>query len=247
MSTPRPTTPVVEQGLLRALLAHKLRALLASDGPEGFGCAIDVGAHHGGTGRMLRDLGHRGRIVSFEPHASSFAELERTSAEDPGWTARRVALGDADGEAELIPRASEDLSSLLANSSYGDGFEAMVSAGALERIPIARLDGIFDELVEGLGPDPLVLLKVDVQGSELAVLEGAAGVLNRIAAVQVELTIRSLYEGAAPWHETIALLEQAGFELSSIVPVGRDRLNRLVDADCLMIRPDALTGTLADG
>lgn len=245
MQTTHQSNPAVERGLLRALLAHQLRVLLASAGPEGFGCVLDVGAHRGGTGTMLRDLGHRGRIVSFEPHNPSFAELEGLAADDPGWDARRLALGAKDGGALLVPRQGDDLNSLLANSDYGNDFEAMAAAGEPVEVPIARLDTLFAELVDGLGDEPLVLLKIDVQGSELAVLEGAARSLERIAAVQVELTVRSLYEGAAPWQQTVATLEAAGFELSSILPAGRDQRNRLVDADCLMIRPGMLAATLA--
>ena len=240
MTDETPDASRVEAGLSRALLAHQLRTLFGLAGERGFGCVLDVGAHRGQSAKLLRDLGHRGRIVSFEPHPASYAELEAASAGDPGWEVRRLALGSRSGSAELLGRAAGDLSSLLPNSTYGDGFDAMRLAGPPVAVEIARLDEVLAETPEWLDDGP-VLLKVDVQGTELAVLEGAGPALGRLAAVQVELAVRPLYEGAAHWRAPIELLERAGFELSGLVPVGRDRAGRIVDIDCLMVGP-ALPG-----
>src|SRR5437764_15402991 len=57
-------------------------------------CVIDVGAHRGEYGRLLRDLGYEGEIISFEPVAANFKILERKSASDPRWQVHRLALGD---------------------------------------------------------------------------------------------------------------------------------------------------------
>ena len=60
-------------------------------------CVIDVGANVGRYGALLRNGGYRGRIVSFEPAAETFAELEKASDGDPDWQALRMALGARTG------------------------------------------------------------------------------------------------------------------------------------------------------
>jgi hypothetical protein len=44
-------------------------------------------------------------------------------------------------------------------------------------------------------PDPKVLLKVDTQGYDLEVVEGAAEVLCRVAALQLVLPVKHVYDG----------------------------------------------------
>jgi len=45
-------------------------------------CVIDVGAHHGEFARLVRQVGYRGRIVSFEPVSTNFAVLQRARRGD---------------------------------------------------------------------------------------------------------------------------------------------------------------------
>ena len=51
-----------------------------------------------------------------------------------------------------------------------------------------------------------MLLKTDTQGWDLEVIEGAAGCLERVVALQVELSVRPIYEGSPGWLEVLARL-----------------------------------------
>ena len=72
-------------------------------------------------------------------------------------------------------------------------------------MPIRRLDGVLDEVTAALPlqpEQPGIHLKIDVQGFELQVLEGAAGILRRDRPVviierdaRVEARIREWMEG----------------------------------------------------
>jgi len=64
-------------------------------------------------------------------------------------------------------------------------------------------------------PNDNVLLKIDVQGFERNVLEGAKESLKKIIGVQVEMSVIGMYEGELTYLEMIDYLAQYGFVLYS--------------------------------
>src|SRR5262245_34082135 len=75
-------------------------------------------------------------------------------------------------------------------------------------VPIARLDALAGDLnVAG----HRCLLKLDVQGYELAVLRGAAATLAFVRAVFTELLFTEFYENQASYLEVMGALDRAGF------------------------------------
>lgn len=86
-------------------------------------------------------------------------------------------------------------------------------------------------------PDPKVLLKVDTQGYDLEVVEGAAEVLWRVAALQLELPVKHVYDGVPGLAVTLERLDQLGFEVTGMFPVTRDRDQlRVIEFDCVLRR-----------
>jgi FkbM family methyltransferase len=201
---------------------------------EGIGTVLDVGANAGQYAQRLRAAGYTGRIVSFEPLADAFAALERAAAADGAWEARRMALSDADGEAEIHVAANSWSSSLL---DMGERHLASAPESAYvgsQRVATARLDSIWDELI---GPGEQPFLKLDVQGFELHVLEGAEEHLDRVAGVQAELALVHLYEGDSLWREVVDHLEARGFELAGLEPGFEDpESGRMLQADGIFLR-----------
>src|SRR5690606_35342287 len=142
-----------------------LAALIAA---EEIDAVLDVGANEGQYARSLRGRGYAGRIVSFEPGAAAHAKLSAATAGDALWTAApRMALGRSAGSAQLRAFNRSDLNSLLpAGPEAFRGFPGLVVAEA-EEVSVARLVDALDTL----GIDSRrTLLKIDTQGSELAVL-----------------------------------------------------------------------------
>lgn len=75
---------------------------------------FDIGANAGQFAQSLRELGYRGRIVSFEPQSEAREQLERAASVDPLWeVAPKAAIGAEDGEIELNLAANSISSSLL--------------------------------------------------------------------------------------------------------------------------------------
>jgi FkbM family methyltransferase len=201
-------------------------------------CVLDVGAHEGGYARLLRrEVGFGGEIVSFEPAAASFAALRSALAGDRRWRGHGYALGRSPGWATLSVFAESELNTFLAPSGYGvERFPTMASPLPAQTVEVRRLGDVFDEVTAHV-PEPRALLKVDTQGYDLEVIEGAAEVLCRVAALQVELPVKHVYEGVPGLAVTLERLDELGFEVTGMFPVTRDRdLLRVVEFDCVLRR-----------
>jgi hypothetical protein len=106
---------------------------------------------------------------------------------------------------------------------------------ATEMVQIERLDKIFDKCVQGICK-PKVLLKMDTQGYDLKVLEGAAGRSDFIEALQSEISFRRIYDRMPNFEESIGKMAEMGFALTGLFPVIRDERLRIVEMDCVMVK-----------
>lgn len=192
---------------------------------------LDVGANDGGYARQCRDFGYVGEIISFEPGADAFTRLEARSQGDPRWAAHRLALGDGPGELTLHVTANAGASSSLLPMLPAH-IEAEPSAfeASTELVPVQRLD---EWVASNPSRWPTMALKIDTQGYERSVLEGAGSLLvSSVASVQLELSLVALYEGSWLWREAVDWLDSKGFDLVGLTPGFTDaRTGRLLQFD----------------
>jgi FkbM family methyltransferase len=192
---------------------------------------LDVGANTGQYASDVRALGYSGMIFSFEPVERSYERLRGAFRDDPQWQGRQVALGDKAGEMTMnvIPDLTEMSSLLQPRGSWPSIVE--------ESVQVRRLDELFDEIAAGV-PDPRAFLKMDTQGYDLRVFEGAAGCLERVHGLESELSVRPLYEGMRSYTEALATYDAAGFILAHVSVVSRDSDGELAELNCFMKRVD---------
>jgi FkbM family methyltransferase len=196
---------------------------------------IDVGANEGQYGRRLRRHGWRGPIVSFEPQADVHARLLRQASRDEQWiVAPPMALGATEGTAVLERSAESDMSSLLPqNATLRKISPSSLTIESVE-VPLMRLDRLPQLSV---GRFARMLLKIDVQGSELDVLEGARGLLERITGIQLETALVPLYVGEQDFRTTLDRLDELGFDLHLLIPGYFERkLGRQLQVDVVAFR-----------
>jgi FkbM family methyltransferase len=205
-------------------------------------CVLDVGANIGQYHEFLRVyMRYAGRVVSFEPVDEMYHELERQRGADPSWAIHQLALGDENTSARINVLTERTLSSLLAPNEARlreMGYEKFLRETQLERtedVTVRRLDAIHEQVIP---QGARAFLKSDTQGYDMAVIRGAAGCLERILGLQIELPIREVYAGSAPYIEALAELMDLGYSVTGFFPVQRDSTLRLINVDCVMIRDD---------
>lgn len=218
-----------------AALKHAASILRALD----VNCVLDVGANVGQFGQRLRRAGYKGRIVSFEPLPPLAAELRKAASRDADWHVVEHALGDVDTEMEINARPGA-MSSLLPASEFGKEWHPRLRIAEKERITVRRLDALYDSVVAGLD-HPRVYLKLDTQGYDLMAFAGAGDRIGEFLGMQSEVSCVPIYEGMPRMPEQITVYEDAGFAITGMFPVTRDRRSlRVIEFDVVMVRPGAV-------
>jgi FkbM family methyltransferase len=204
----------------------------------GLTAVLDVGANIGQYGQALRAGGFTGRILSCEPLSEAYPHLARRAAKDPQWTALNTAVGAEPGEIEINVAANSYSSSILpmtdAHRLAAPGSDFV----AAEKVPMTTVAA----LVADHGVDPArALLKVDTQGYEAQVLDGAADLLGRFAAVQLELSMVRLYDGQPLFDEMVDRMRGAGFGIFALEGGFSDRrTGRMLQCDGFFVREELL-------
>ena len=195
---------------------------------------LDVGAHHGGFGRFLRNIGYRGSIISFEPVPENYRVLCAAAQRDPKWRTVPFALGNKDATASFNVARISQFSSFLEPSTYSrEQFGAASGTDRVIDVELRRLSSILDELV-GDPESHRFFLKMDTQGYDMNVLDGAGASLERVRGIQTEVSVKAIYDEMISYDVAITRLQALGFELTGLFPVTRDRDLRVVEFDCVM-------------
>ena len=186
---------------------------------------VDVGANCGLYTRRLARLSRQ--VHAFEPSQQMARLLRRTSARNV--RIHEIALSDHDGGAELfIPQGEDGLVYGLASLEERVGTSGRAISA---HVPIARLDAVIDQDV--------AFVKVDVEGHELNVLNGAVELVERCQPVfLVEAEDRHRAEATRSVFEFFREKAYRGFYLkdNDVIAVEQFDPARLQDADAL--RPD---------
>lgn len=197
---------------------------------------IDVGANEGQYGRDLRAMGYTARIISLEPLLRPYTRLASASRRDASWEAVHAAAAGSPGNLTVHVAGNSVSSSpleMLPAHATADPRSVYV---ADEVVPATTVD----EVVRERDVDPATgFLKVDVQGFESAVLDGAAATLAAFAAVQLEMSLVPLYEGQALMPDLVGRMTELGFDLWILMPEFADpATGRTLQCDGVFVRND---------
>lgn len=217
------TKKLPQNRLMQLLDSHKIDLVL------------DVGANIGQYSKSLRKGGYKGRIVSFEPTSAAHASITNTSIQDPKWqVAPQQAIGDMDGHVDINVSSDSDMSSILdLEESTVDTLPGSL-VSEVENVPIFKLSSIFETYKNAANK---TFLKVDTQGFEWQVLQGAEDILPQISGIQLELSLLPMYKGEQTFEKITGWLNERNFEPHLIIPGYFSRkLNRQMQVDIIFFR-----------
>ena len=214
---------------------------------------VDVGAHDGWfIDRLLADPPPDVRVVAFEPLPDMQPLLAERAARWPSVRVFAQAVGERPGVFPLkVYPQIPGLSSLLEFESgyryFGDQFDP-TEVHTVE-VPVVTLDDHFRDHPPPDGYEDLIL-KIDVQGYEDRVLQGARGLFEggRVKAVLIELITRPKYHGTWDHLALLNFFAAHGFDLYDVNPFYREidmafqpaPVGRLTEMDCLFVHRSRL-------
>ena len=191
-----------------------------------FRTVIDVGANVGQFTAAAQGSWPRARFLAFEPLPRAADMLRRRS----GVEVHQLAIGDHDGTTRFYPHTYSLSSSALRVVTDVQDRHWALETGPID-VTMRRLDTVLAER-ELEGP---VLLKLDVQGLETAVLAGAPATLARVDALVLEVAFERSYQGQPLFPEVQRSLDDAGW--TRVHPLDwRVDGGRIVEADMLYLR-----------
>ena len=163
------------------------------------GTVIDVGVGYGTP--ELWEAFPSARLLLVEPIPDRFGgpALEDVRRRE-GAELVAAAAGASAGSATITVHRAPEMSSLH-GGWIGD------RDGEAREVPVVRVD---EAVRERELPAPYAL-KVDVEGAELDVLDGCAGVLGQTEAVLLEVRLFELVPGGAQLHDVIPYMKERGF------------------------------------
>ncbi|HTH59855.1 MAG TPA: FkbM family methyltransferase [Paraburkholderia sp.] len=135
---------------------------------DGGSHVLDVGANIGCTALALSEIVHNGKVVAVEPVPRTFAHLKKNVVATPNITCLNFALGKETGFVQM-QGSENNLSGAFVSNEFHIG-----NAGHFTvEVPVRTVDEAFSDF----GLDKLDFIKIDVEGFELDVLEGAINTL----------------------------------------------------------------------
>jgi FkbM family methyltransferase len=192
----------------------------------------DVGANVGLFAKTCSVLFQHVEITCFEPVPTTYEVLKSECGGSPRIQVEQLAVGERAGVQRMYTSGFDQADSLLKpGKDLLNGWCAAKPSGYVD-VKVVTLD----DYVQDNNDEMNIFLKIDVQGYELFVLKGAGKTLQRCRCIQVEVSIKEMYEDAPKLPDVWQFLTNHGFELAEIFGVLRSPQHGLpVSCDLLFI------------
>lgn len=196
------------------------------------GSIFDIGANEGQFAIGALAAFPDAKIYSYEPGEEAFARLSAALGKNPNLELTRKAVGREEGKASLHVTSADQSSSLL--KLHRNHLEAYPEVRELrqEVVPVTTLEKEF-RLVSPADP---VLLKIDTQGFEFPVLQGAGEALQRVRWIVFETATRPMYQDETLFDDIAVWLKERGFAFCGPMELHVDPAGRPCQFDALFER-----------
>ena len=199
---------------------------------------FDVGANIGQSISRYRDNFPNCFITSFEPNPEIFSLLEKNWGDVSGITLNPIALSNNIGHASFYATRVSEASSLLAPT------ERLIKLSSEHKydyqtinVPTVTLDHYCQEK----NINKIDVLKLDVQGFELSVLQGAETLLQegKVTMIYSEVTFAETYMNQTRFIDLVSYLNKFNYEIWDIGSFLYTRSDRLWAANLTFLHTSA--------
>jgi FkbM family methyltransferase len=201
------------------------------------GTVLDVGANEGQFVKVARVLFPQASILAFEPNPHLRTALEGLFTASGSGAVLPLACGRESGVLPLYLTKFSPSASLLQPTEVRIPDYPAAEIGETVQVKVERLDDVVRANAWARAP---YLLKLDVQGFELEVLQGATGILPEIAVIVCEVNAEDFYAGQAGFEQIYLCLREHGFKLVDIgEPIRARATGEVLYFDVAFLKPVA--------
>lgn len=193
---------------------------------------IDVGSNRGQFSLVVRYLFPNAKIICFEPLAGPAGIFQSVFAKEDNIYLHNVAIGPESKITDINVSADDDSSSLLPITDLQVSLFPGTAHKETEQVKVVRAS----DLLSSEQIQAPALLKVDVQGYELQVLQSFGELLVNFEYIYVECSFVELYTGQALSHEVLAFLGDKEWCLNGVYNIEYDKHGKAIQGDFLLVR-----------
>jgi len=172
---------------------------------------IDIGANTGQYAKSLFDFNFKGKVISFEPVLACYNKLEKSASKNANHiVAERCAIGNTDGQVEINVSDDSVFSSILKIKDKHVKLRPKSKIVKTEKVNVYQLDSIINKYIPK--GETSILLKIDTQGFEKQVLEGAKETIKRLQGIKIEIPLDPIYSNTGfTFYDIIDFMKQNNF------------------------------------
>jgi FkbM family methyltransferase len=202
----------------------------------GINTVMDVGANVGDFAKIVREVLPDVNIYSLEPLPDCFEKMKNVLPGDKRFFPINIAAGSKEDTLKFYRSFHSPSSSFLQmenvhkeafpQSKDGQNAEAL-------NVKVNTLDNIFsDKNIE-----QNILLKIDVQGFESEVIDGAKNILSQTSIILIEMSFVKLYKDLPLFHEIYTKLYNHGFKFrGNLAQMLHPVTGEVVQVDAIFVR-----------
>jgi len=190
---------------------------------------FDIGASDGDFSRGIRELFPNAKIYSFEVLCIPYEKLKMNFKDDSLFFAYNIALSNHSGETTFYECESSGSSSLLEmDELHKSSYPCSINNNEI-KVECVKLDDFIIEQKIDIKDD--ILIKIDVQGAEKIVFDGALQIIDRAQIIFSEINFNSMYKENVLFNDLADYLYKKGFKIEGIENVSQS----LIDGTYLQV------------
>ena len=201
---------------------------------------FDVGAYVGDIAATYKRMFPQSTIYCFEPFPDSFQKLNHL-CQDASIKAHQLAFSDKKGKTTFHTNVDLSCNSLLPPTE--SDFKCY-SAKSIKDGEIQVETNTIDNFCADAGISGIDILKLDVEGAEVKVLDGASSMLSKqaIKLIYSEVMFIPHYTDGCLFHELAAFLNKHGYTLLNFYHLKSAKNGQLRWGNAIFLSPEIRAG-----
>jgi len=181
---------------------------------------FDIGAHKGESIEFFREIFPSSTIYAFEPCRSSFDLLTRVYGSIEDTFLFNLAVSSEDTKLTYYQQSLSHLGSCLKINNLSH--DSISYAATAKNIPTSVSGIKLDTFVRRFDVSHIDILKIDVQGYESSVLDGALDSLGITNSVIIEVGFYDFYSNSSSFDKILSLMYSLGFVIYDIAKISKN-------------------------